>query len=113
MERDIAGDPDAGRVGHVTAAQRQLAEVVEDHPAGGSCPAVVGVKAGRRLLGAQCTPDLAFDQAERHQGQADHLDQGGDAMVVLPLLAQTVGHSSPSAMGSIPGTRCLSATLDG
>jgi hypothetical protein len=35
------------------------------------------------LFASQRPADLAFDQAEQQQGQADHRDQCGDALVVL------------------------------
>jgi hypothetical protein len=35
--------------------------------------------------GVEGAADLAFDQAEDEQGQADHGDQGGDAAVVLQV----------------------------
>ncbi|MGW1564574.1 hypothetical protein ACWCQ1_50385 [Streptomyces sp. NPDC002144] len=63
MELNATGDLGGGRVGHVTDPQRQFAEVLEEHPAGGPDPAIVRVEADHRLLAAQCTPHLALDQA--------------------------------------------------
>ncbi|MET9383639.1 hypothetical protein ABZY09_21850 [Streptomyces sp. NPDC002928] len=83
VELDSAGDLDGGRVGDVADPQPEFAEVVEDHAAGRADPAVVGVEAGHGLLGAEGSSNLPLDQAEHQQGQADDLDQSGDAPVVL------------------------------
>lgn len=83
MELDAACDLDGGRVGDVADPQGEFAEVVEDHAAGGTDAAVVRVETGHGLFGAECASDLPFDEAEDQQGQADDLDQGGDAPVVL------------------------------
>ncbi|MDB1090206.1 hypothetical protein PJ985_21875 [Streptomyces sp. ACA25] len=83
VELDATGDLDGGRVGDVADSQGEFAEVVEDHAAGGADPTVVGVETGHALFRPQGPSDLPLDQAEHQQGQADDLDQGGDAPVVL------------------------------
>ncbi|MFG2887575.1 hypothetical protein ACGFYV_35745 [Streptomyces sp. NPDC048297] len=83
VELDAAGDLHGRRVGDVADPQTELAEVVEDHPSGRPHSAVVRVEPGHGLLRPQGPSDLAFDQAEDQQGQADHLDQCGSTPVVL------------------------------
>ncbi|MER6367087.1 hypothetical protein ABT255_01685 [Streptomyces mirabilis] len=61
----------------------QVGEVVEDHASGRPEGPVVGVEVAHGLIAAQSLADLAFDEAEHQQGQADHGDQGGDAPVVV------------------------------
>lgn len=80
---DSSADEDDGWAGGGAGAEHEAVEVVEDHAAGGSDLAVVGVEAGHGLFGTQGLADLAFDQAVDQQGQADHGDQGCDAAVVL------------------------------
>ncbi|GDY69882.1 hypothetical protein SAV14893_092750 [Streptomyces avermitilis] len=67
----------------VPVPQPEFTEVAEDHPAGRPCTPVVGIQPGHGLVMAQRAPDLALDQAEHQQGHADHLDECGDAAVVL------------------------------
>lgn len=64
---------------------RRVGEVIGDHSAGGSHLLVAGVEAQHLLVTSEGLPDLAFDQAEQQQGQADHRDQCGDAPVVLVI----------------------------
>ncbi|MDX2759260.1 hypothetical protein [Streptomyces europaeiscabiei] len=82
-ELDAAGDLSGRRVGDVADPQGEFAEVVEDDAAGRADTAVVGIKAGHGLLGAEGASDLPLDQAEHQQCQADDLDQSGDASVML------------------------------
>ncbi|MEV7053835.1 hypothetical protein [Streptomyces anulatus] len=83
MELNTTGDLDGGWVGDMGDPQGEFAEVIEDHTAGGADAAVVVVEPGHGLFRSQSPSDLPLDQAEHQQGQADDLDQGGDAPVVL------------------------------
>lgn len=83
VELNTAVDLHGRRVCGVADPQVQLAEVVEDHAAGGPDAPVVRGEPGHGLVGAQGASDLSLDQAEDQQREADHLDQGGGAAVVL------------------------------
>ena len=57
--------------------------MVKDHPPGGPDLLVAGIEPGHFLIAPQGPADLALDQAEHEQGQADHRHQCGDSLVVL------------------------------
>ncbi|WP_211593464.1 hypothetical protein [Microbispora sp. H10836] len=77
---------DDRRVLAVSGNDLHAGQSVEDELAGGDgrSSGVQALDCGPVLFG-QCLPDLAFDQTEDEQGQADDGDQGGDAPVVLQV----------------------------
>ncbi|MFI6062259.1 hypothetical protein [Streptomyces sp. NPDC051286] len=89
MELYAPVDDDGGRGGGAADSQAQAGEVVEDHPAGRPDCLVARIQAPHLLFGSQGAADLAFDQAEQQQGQADHGDQCGEALVVLTKIGVT------------------------
>jgi hypothetical protein len=72
MELDAAADDDDERVSGADDTQPQAGEMVEDHPAGGPDLLVAGMEPGHLLAAPEGPADLALDQAEHEQGQADH-----------------------------------------
>ncbi|WP_223065027.1 hypothetical protein [Streptomyces sp. IB201691-2A2] len=83
VELDATGDLDGGRIGDVADPQGEFAEMVENHAAGGADSAIVRVEAGHGLVRSKRASDLPLDQTEHQQSQADDLDEGGDAPVVM------------------------------
>jgi hypothetical protein len=106
---DDAVEDHGGRVGRAADPQLQLAQVVEDHPAGRTYPSATGVDAGHCPVAVlvQRPPHLPFDQAENQQGQADHLDQGCDAPVVLDEDRGDGQRSFEVAVAALDATRPL------
>jgi len=60
--------------------EAQLAQRAEDERAGGA-GGTTGVEAGDLPVGARAEAGLALDEREDEQGQADHVDEGVDALV--------------------------------